>query len=129
MSYDLDDLLERADNYRRALKENPPEPQTTASLVPASSASDESTLVPPPSFSLDQSHGVWWNLIDREHHLDAAVGPYLTQELAETAMADAMQIDFICEEDCLGAETVALHPAQLQHILDTYDCHTVVANH
>lgn len=46
---------------------------------------------------------VAWARIEREHHPDALVGPYLTVADAEWALENALLIAGLCEEDCLDA--------------------------
>ena len=62
----------------------------------------------------------WWVRIDRDHHLDALVGPYADQAQADRAMQDALLIDGLCQEDCLDAYTTQDQPTDLHdvHVID-----------
>lgn len=45
----------------------------------------------------------WWILLERQYNNDAAVGPYPDESTANLAMQSSLNIDAMCEEDCLGA--------------------------
>ena len=66
----------------------------------------------------------WWVLLYREHHQDAAVGPYPTEDDATKAMTFSLLIDSLCEEDCTDCVVVELidYPPDVDvHVIDMND--------